>query len=102
MPNRHFNFSIKWISTNIINFLLVPPVETSHFLSLDCQINSDFEINLKFKSVCFSCRVADYARRIKGNAGAHLVGDMSKFEQHLLETQEVMTVRGKVSFSFFY
>lgn len=46
--------------------------------------------------------MADYARRIKGNAGAHLVGDMSKFEQHLLETQEVMTVRGKVSFSFLY
>lgn len=52
--------------------------------------------------VCFSCRLADYARRIKGQNGAHLVGDLSKFEQHLLETQEVMTVRGKVSLGILF
>ncbi|XP_060584452.1 uncharacterized protein LOC132740548 isoform X2 [Ruditapes philippinarum] len=40
-------------------------------------------------------RLQDYVRRTKGCSGEYLVGECTAFEKQLLESQEVMTIRGK-------
>ncbi|XP_055958224.1 protein IWS1 homolog, partial [Patella vulgata] len=90
--NRSLSDSIKSLDLTVQdfqNFIHVAEVISAKLVMYNRRRTGELQ----------AIRLTDYKQRKKGQCAEHLLGQCSAFEKKLLESQEVMTVRGKVTFT---